>query len=49
MPLNGAEPDVDVPMVDRTAAGEVEQGEIVAWLSTRTAAQLDEPVERRSR
>ncbi len=36
-PLRGAEPDVDVPMVERIAAGQIEHREIVAWLSTRTA------------
>jgi prophage maintenance system killer protein len=35
--LHGAEPDVDVPMVERIAAGQVEQQEILAWLSKRTA------------
>jgi death-on-curing protein len=34
--LHGAEPDVDVPMVERIAAGQVEQQEILAWLSKRT-------------
>jgi death-on-curing protein len=36
-PLRGTEPDVDVPMVERIAAGQVEHTEIVAWLSRRTA------------
>jgi death on curing protein len=36
-PLRGTEPDVDVPMVERIAAGQVEHQEIVAWLSRRTA------------
>lgn len=36
-PLRGTEPDVDVPMVERIAAGEVDHREIVAWLSQRTA------------
>ncbi len=34
-PLHGAQPDVDVPMVERIAAGDVEHAEILAWLSTR--------------
>lgn len=34
-PLRGAQPDVDVPMVERIAAGDVEHPEILAWLSTR--------------
>jgi death-on-curing protein len=36
-PLRGAQPDVDVPMVERIAAGQVEHQEIMAWLSQRTA------------
>lgn len=36
-PLCSAEPDVDVPMVERIAAGQVEQDEILGWLSERTA------------
>jgi death on curing protein len=35
-PLRGTEPDIDVPMVERIAAGEVDHREIVAWLSQRT-------------
>lgn len=34
-PLRGAQPDVDVPLVERIAAGDVEHPEILAWLSTR--------------
>jgi death on curing protein len=34
-PLHGAQPNVDVPMVERIAAGHVEHPEILAWLSTR--------------
>ncbi len=34
--LDGELPDVDVPMVEQIAAGEVSQDEIVAWLSERT-------------
>jgi death-on-curing protein len=36
-PLHGALPDVDVPMVERIAAGQVEHEEILAWLSERIA------------
>jgi death on curing protein len=36
-PLCGAQPDVDVSMVERIAAGQVERREILAWLSERTA------------
>jgi death on curing protein len=34
--LDGELPDVDVPMVEQIAAGEVSQDEIVVWLSERT-------------
>lgn len=37
LPLRSAEPDVDVPMVERIAAGQADQQEIVWWLSHRTA------------
>jgi death on curing protein len=37
-PLQGAHPDVDVPMVERVAAGQATHDEILAWLSERTAA-----------
>jgi death-on-curing protein len=36
-PLRGALPDVDVPKVERIAAGQVEHKEIVAWLWERIA------------
>ncbi len=36
-PLREAQPDVDVPMAERIAAGQVEHQEILAWLSQRTA------------
>jgi death-on-curing protein len=36
-PLRDAQPDVDVPMVERIAAGQVEHQEIMGWLSQRTA------------
>jgi death-on-curing protein len=36
-PLRGTQPDVDVPMVERIAAGQVEHWEIVTWLSKRAA------------
>jgi prophage maintenance system killer protein len=35
-PLHSAEPDVDVPMVERVAAGQVGRQEIIRWLSERT-------------
>jgi death-on-curing protein len=34
-PLRGALPDLDVPMVERIAAGQVEHKEILEWLSER--------------
>ncbi len=37
VPLRGAQPDVDVRMVERIAAGQVEHRDILAWLSQRTA------------
>lgn len=37
-PILAADPDVDVPMVERIAAGAVSIDEIVAWLAARTAA-----------
>jgi death-on-curing protein len=36
-PLLDAQPDADVPMVERIAAGQVEHREVLAWLSERTA------------
>jgi death on curing protein len=36
-PLRGALPDVDVPMVERIAAGQADHAEVPAWLSDRTA------------
>ncbi len=36
--LPDAMPDLDVTMVERIAAGEVSQDEIVTWLSERTAS-----------
>ncbi len=35
-PLHSAEPDVDVPMVERVAAGQVGRQEIMRWPSERT-------------
>lgn len=35
-PLRGAQPDVDVPMVEGIAAGQVAREDILAWLSERT-------------
>lgn len=37
LPLYGAQPDTDVPMVERIAAGQIEHGEVLEWLSKRTA------------
>jgi death-on-curing protein len=37
-PILKADPDTDVPMVERIAAGEASQDEIVAWLEKRTRA-----------
>jgi death on curing protein len=36
-PLHGTLPDVDVPMVEQVAAGQLKQDEIVMWLSDRIA------------
>jgi death-on-curing protein len=36
LPLHSAEPGVDVPMVERVAAGQVGRQEIMRWLSERT-------------
>jgi len=36
-PLRGAQPDIDVPMVEGIAAGQVEREDILALLSERTA------------
>jgi death-on-curing protein len=36
-PFSGEDPDVDVPMVERIAAGAAGTDEIVAWLEARTA------------
>jgi len=35
-PLTDAEPDVDVPMVERIAAGEATPAEVARWLEART-------------
>ncbi len=35
-PLRGTEPDIDVPIVERIAAGEVDHREIVAWSGRST-------------
>jgi death on curing protein len=37
LPILDADPDVDVPMVERIAAGEASTDEIVEWLEARTA------------
>jgi death on curing protein len=36
-PIPDADPDVDVPMMERIAAGGATQDEIIAWLEQRTA------------
>jgi death-on-curing protein len=36
-PRRGAPPDIDLPMVERIAASQVEHHEILTWLSERTA------------
>jgi death-on-curing protein len=37
-PISDPVPDVDVPMMERIAAGEATQGEIIAWLEQRAPA-----------
>lgn len=37
LPLQGALPDTDVPIVERIAAGQIDHDEILTWLSQRTA------------
>ena len=37
-PILDPKPDLDVPMMERIAAGEASQGEIIAWLERRTTA-----------
>ncbi|HET9163839.1 MAG TPA: Fic family protein [Solirubrobacterales bacterium] len=37
-PFSGEDPDTDVPMIERIAAGEAAPNEIVAWLKKRTSA-----------
>jgi len=36
-PFDGEDPETDVPMVERIAAGEVTMSEIEAWLRARTS------------
>jgi death-on-curing protein len=36
-PIHDANPDTDVPMVERIAAGEAAPNEIVGWLEARTS------------
>lgn len=36
-PFDGEDPDIDVPMVERIAAGDADLDEIVAWIESRTA------------
>jgi death-on-curing protein len=37
-PIGDADPDTDVPMVERIAAGEATPNEIISWLERRTAS-----------
>jgi hypothetical protein len=39
--LQGADPDRDVPLVERVAAGKASQAEIIDWLGTRTRTTPD--------
>jgi death-on-curing protein len=39
-PLLDAEPDVDVPMVERIAAGEATPSEVAQWLEVRTGSAM---------
>jgi death-on-curing protein len=39
--FQGADPDRDVPLVERVAAGEASQTEILDWLATRTQTRPD--------
>lgn len=36
-PFDGEDPDVDVPMVERIAAGEATRADIIAWIHRRAA------------
>jgi death on curing protein len=38
-PIGDADPDTDVPMVERIAAGEATPNEIISWLERRTASE----------
>jgi death on curing protein len=35
--FKGADPDTDVPLVERVASGEAKHAEIIEWLESRTA------------
>lgn len=37
-PIDGADPDIDVPMVEQIASGEATPNEIIEWLEERTAS-----------
>ncbi len=39
-PIRDPDPDTDVPMVERIAAGEATPNEIVTWLANRTTGSL---------
>jgi death-on-curing protein len=36
LPFTATQPDIDVPMVERIAAGETERAEVIDWLTRRT-------------
>lgn len=38
-PIHDAHPDIDVPMVERIAAGEATPNEIIEWLESRTVSE----------
>lgn len=40
-PIQAADADIDVPMVERIAAGEATPNEITRWLEQRTAPSVD--------
>jgi hypothetical protein len=39
-PIRDANPDSDVPMVERIAAGEATPNQIIDWLEGRTSGEL---------
>jgi death on curing protein len=40
-PFDGEDPDVDVPTMERIAAGEATQDEIIGWLEQRTTQGIE--------